>query len=79
MGSDDVDLDAYVTNKALDGLFAMVAEEEKHIRQKSVARTTDLMRQVFGGQKLIEKEGTDSLRAFTRGEWRFWGGGREVR
>ena len=51
MGSDAVDLDAYVTNKALDGLFAMVAEEEKHIRQNPVARTTDLMRQVFGAVK----------------------------
>ena len=47
MGSDAVDIDAYVTNKALDGLFAMVADEEKQIRQNPVARTTDLMKQVF--------------------------------
>jgi uncharacterized protein DUF4197 len=48
MGSDAVDLDGYVTSKALDGLFIMVADEEKRIRQDPVARTTDLMKQVFG-------------------------------
>jgi hypothetical protein len=37
-----------VTRKALDGLFIMVAGEEKRIRQDPVARTTDLMKQVFG-------------------------------
>jgi hypothetical protein len=47
-GSDALDVDAYVTNKALDGLFTMVAQEEKQIRQNPVARTTDLMKQVFG-------------------------------
>ena len=48
LGSDAVDVDAYVTNKALDGLFTMVANEEKQIRQNPVARTTDLMKKVFG-------------------------------
>lgn len=48
LGSDALDLDAYVTNKSLDGLFKMVADEEKRIRQDPVARTTDLMKQVFG-------------------------------
>jgi hypothetical protein len=48
MGSDALDLDAYVTNKSLDGLFTMIAEEEKNIRQNPVARTTDLMKTVFG-------------------------------
>lgn len=48
MGSDAVDVDAYVTSKALDGLFLMVAGEEKRIRQNPVARTTDLMKTVFG-------------------------------
>lgn len=48
VGSDALDLDAYVTNKALDGLFKMVAQEEKNIRQNPVARTTDLMKTVFG-------------------------------
>jgi hypothetical protein len=44
------DLDPYVTNKALDGLFIMVAEEEKKIRQDPAARTTDLLKKVFGNR-----------------------------
>jgi hypothetical protein len=48
LGSDAIDLDGYVTSKALDGLFIMVAGEEKRIRQDPVARTTGLMKQVFG-------------------------------
>jgi hypothetical protein len=43
-----LDLDDYVTRKALDGLFYMVAQEEKRIRQDPVARTTELLRKVFG-------------------------------
>jgi hypothetical protein len=43
-----LDIDDYVTRKALDGLFVMVADEEKRIRQDPVARTTDLLRKVFG-------------------------------
>ncbi len=42
------DLDGYVTDKALDGLFKMVAEEEKRIRENPIARTTDLLKTVFG-------------------------------
>lgn len=44
----DADLDAYVTTKALDGLFLMVAEEEKRIRENPAARTTELLQKVFG-------------------------------
>lgn len=43
-----VDLDAYVTDKALRGLFIMVAEEEKKIRRDPAARVTDLLKDVFG-------------------------------
>jgi hypothetical protein len=43
-----LDLNAYVTSKAMDGLFTMVAEEEKKIRENPVARTTDLLKSVFG-------------------------------
>ena len=43
-----LNLDAYVSGKALDGLFKMVAAEEKRIRQNPVARTTDLLKSVFG-------------------------------
>ena len=42
------DLDGYVTSKALDGLFLMIAAEEKRIRENPVARTTDLLKRVFG-------------------------------
>ncbi len=43
-----LDLDHYVTNKALDGLFVMVGEEEKKIRKDPAARVTDLLKTVFG-------------------------------
>ncbi len=45
----NVDLDEYVTGKALDGLFFMVAEEERKIRTDPAARVTDLLKDVFGG------------------------------
>ncbi len=45
------DLDQHVTDRALDGLFLMVAEEEKRIRQDPVARTTDLLKKVFGSKQ----------------------------
>ncbi|MFQ5993565.1 MAG: DUF4197 domain-containing protein [Acidiferrobacterales bacterium] len=45
--SADYDLDSYVTKKALDGLFSMVAQEERRIRRDPVARTTELLRKVF--------------------------------
>lgn len=43
------DLDDYVTNKALDGLFLKIADEEQRIRENPAARTTDILRRVFGG------------------------------
>lgn len=49
-GKPSLDLDSYVTNQALDGLFKMVAEEEKKIRTNPAARTTDLLRTVFGSK-----------------------------
>ena len=48
MKAQSVDLDDYVTRKSLDGLFHVVGEEEKKIRTDPVARTTDLLRAVFG-------------------------------
>ncbi len=44
----NVQLDSYLTGKALDGLFLKVGEEEKKIRTDPVARVTDLLRKVFG-------------------------------
>lgn len=49
-GKTALDLDGYVTDRALDGLFTMVAEEEKKIRNNPAARTTDLLRTVFGSK-----------------------------
>ncbi len=43
------DLPQYVTDKALDGLFVMIAKEESQIRVNPIARTTDVLKQVFGG------------------------------
>ena len=51
LGKDSMDIDAYVTNKAMDGLFKMVAEEEQRIRQNPIARTTDMLQKVFGALK----------------------------
>jgi hypothetical protein len=51
LGSDALDIDAYVTNKSLDSLFKMVADEEKNIRQNPAARTTDLLQKVFSAVK----------------------------
>ncbi len=51
LGKDSMDVDAYVTNKAMDGLFKMVAAEEQQIRQNPVARTTATLQQVFGALK----------------------------
>jgi len=42
------DLEAYVTEKSLDGLFKTLAEEEAKIRADPAARTTELLRRVFG-------------------------------
>ena len=43
-----LDIDQYVTDKALDGLFKMLAEEEKLIRNDPAARTTAILKKVFG-------------------------------
>jgi hypothetical protein len=48
LGREATDLDGYVTEKALDGLFFMIAEEEREIRRDPVRRTTSLLRKVFG-------------------------------
>lgn len=50
MDTSSLDLDNYVTDKALDGLFLMVAREEKKIREDPLERTTDLLKKVFAQQ-----------------------------
>lgn len=44
------DLDDYVTNEALKGLFGKIQEEEKRIRRNPGARTSDLLKKVFAKQ-----------------------------
>ena len=48
--TEKLDLGNYVTDKALDGVFFMVAEEEKKIRENPAARTTELLKKVFAKQ-----------------------------
>ncbi|MCP5431594.1 MAG: DUF4197 domain-containing protein, partial [Chromatiaceae bacterium] len=48
VNTNSLDLDGYVTDKALDGLFLKLAAEEKAIRQNPLARSTDLLKTVFG-------------------------------
>lgn len=44
-----VDLDAYITQKALDGVFHYVAAEERAIRRDPLQRSSALLKKVFGG------------------------------
>lgn len=48
---EDANLEGYVTNKALDALFLMVAEEEKAIRANPVAAGSAVLKKVFGSMK----------------------------
>jgi len=50
-GSDLSDIDGYITNKAVDGLFLMIAAEEKSIRDNPLGSSTDLLKKVFGSLK----------------------------
>ena len=43
-----LDLDEYVTDEALNGLFGIVAQEERRIREDPVARSSELLKKVFG-------------------------------
>jgi hypothetical protein len=48
---DEKDLSTYVTNRTLQGLYAMIAQQEKAIRTSPAARTTKLLQEVFGGAR----------------------------
>jgi len=50
MKSADLDINAYVVNKALDGLFYMLGQQEAQIRTNPAAQTTRLLKQVFGSR-----------------------------
>jgi hypothetical protein len=44
------DLTAYVVGKAVDALFDQIAKEEANIRANPLARTTEILKKVFGGR-----------------------------
>ncbi len=45
---EDAQLEDYVTRKALDGLFVVIAEEEKKVRQDPAGAASAILRKVFG-------------------------------
>jgi hypothetical protein len=47
----DANLNDYVTNKALDGLFSRIADEEREIRKDPLGQTSSLIRKVFGAAR----------------------------
>jgi hypothetical protein len=49
----NTDLTAYVTQKALDGLFYHIGLEEQKIRKDPAAQVTEILRKVFGGQNSL--------------------------
>jgi hypothetical protein len=48
VSAQDANLDSYVTNKALDGLFVMMAKEEAAIRKDPLGQSSSLLKKVFG-------------------------------
>jgi len=48
MGRVDPNLDTYVTQRAVAGLFKLIGDEEKKIRQNPSARVNDILQRVFG-------------------------------
>lgn len=46
----DPDLTEYITNRTIDGLFKLIADEEKQIRENPAARVTELLKKVFGSE-----------------------------
>jgi hypothetical protein len=49
--ADEATIERYVTQKALDGLYTMIGEEERRIRANPVAAGSDVVRRVFGALK----------------------------
>ena len=45
-----LDIDDYVTEKGLEGLFTLLGQEEAAIRQNPAARSSELLQKVFGGR-----------------------------
>lgn len=51
VNKDALDVDGYVTRKALNGLFVKIADQERLLRENPAARTTELLQKVFGSIK----------------------------
>lgn len=51
ISKENASLDEYVTQKSLDGLFYMVAQEEKKIRQNPLQEGSEIIKKVFGAMK----------------------------
>ena len=51
VSADNANLQQYVTGKALDGLYKVIGEEEKKIRQDPVGTGSAILKQVFGALK----------------------------
>jgi hypothetical protein len=47
LNPDDYDIDKYITEETMDGIFTMLAEQEKQIRENPMERSTDLLKKVF--------------------------------
>lgn len=47
----DADLDQYIANRAVDGLFLMIAKQEKAIRADPIGQSSKLLQKVFGALK----------------------------
>jgi hypothetical protein len=47
----DANIQQYVTGKALDGLYLMIAEEERKIRKDPLGTGSDILKKVFGSLK----------------------------
>jgi hypothetical protein len=50
VGISSFNLDQYVTDKSIDGIFVMLAKEEANIRKNPAARVIDLLKNVFGSR-----------------------------
>lgn len=48
VGKEQASIESYVTSKALDGLYLMIGEQEKALRENPVGATSDIVRKVFG-------------------------------
>jgi hypothetical protein len=57
----NTNLTAYVTQKALDGLFYHIGLEEQKIRKDPAAQVTDILKKVFGNQNQSQKTGSYGL------------------